>query len=191
MVVDEEVVQALGEVDRLGLRVFVASCAERFSQVFCLLRASDTIRAADVDHFVETLIDLWDTESLSDVLDNRRSQLVAFPELQPNELGFTKVEDVYSFYSVLVTMYAVESAGAGSSEKAVRSAHAALNAMGQLDQNVPSGFFFDGENDRQLEIVRYLTNLGSESIDIAEVRAGDQVISRHRGEVILARVAGA
>ncbi|WP_406356981.1 hypothetical protein OHB56_31640 [Streptomyces sp. NBC_01635] len=121
-----------GEVPRL----YVAACAERMASLFVGLRASAPGREADLDFYAESVRDLWYADRpLADAAERVRL-LERFPELQPDEEGITDVADTYAFFAVLSLRYALLAHGSGNADDAVSCGHAALTAMGLLDQNV-------------------------------------------------------
>ncbi|MEV6350796.1 hypothetical protein [Actinoplanes sp. NPDC051851] len=175
MVVDEETVQALRGGGGLLARIFAASCAERLAQVFCAVRAPDPSRADDIAYVVETLEYLWDLELQNGIFDERREHLLSFVELQPNDLGFTQVDDIYSFYGCLVLMYATKCAAtAGDPEAAISCAHASLTAMGQLDQNIEVPRYFSSEKDRQRATIVGVGN----RIQLDRIRDDDRIVTQ-------------
>jgi hypothetical protein len=184
MVVDKDVQRSLGAVGGRELRIFVASCAERLSQVFCAIRASDPSRAEDIAYVVESLEDLWNLEIPAEPFGARRERLESFPEFEPTEVGLIEVADIYSFYGLLVLMYAVGCAASGDPREAVSCAHVALTAMGQLDQNIVGASFFSEEKVRQAEVL----DLVERSVALFDIRHNDSVIGQRRAEAILARL---
>ncbi|WP_329453569.1 hypothetical protein OG894_44365 (plasmid) [Streptomyces sp. NBC_01724] len=104
--------------------------------LFVGLRAGAPGREADLDVDAESVRDLWYADRpLADAAERVRL-LERFPELQPNEEGITDVADTYSFFAVLCLRYALLAHGSGNADDAVSCGHAALTAMGMLDQNV-------------------------------------------------------
>ncbi|MFE7707294.1 hypothetical protein ACFU6I_16135 [Streptomyces sp. NPDC057486] len=88
------------------------------------------------DFYAESVRDLWYADrSLADAAERVRL-LERFPELQPNEEGITDVADTYAFFAALSLRYALLAHGLGNADDAVSCGHAALTAMGMLDQNV-------------------------------------------------------
>lgn len=153
MVVDAAVAEFLRRSERITLAVFVASCAERMAQLFTGLRGGEASRFEDVDLYLEILEELWDPDLSGSVFAARLEVLEEFIELQPSEEGLASVVDIYSFYGVLCMRYAVLCRANGEAEDAVRCAHASLTALGQLDQNIPQGAFFEGEREYQHRIM--------------------------------------
>ncbi|WP_432841104.1 hypothetical protein [Dactylosporangium sp. CA-092794] len=187
MVVDEGTVRALREGSGQLARIFAASCAERLVQVFCAARATDLSRADDIAYVVETLEDLWDLKRPTGTFDDRREHLLSFPELQPNEMGFTQVADIYSFYGCLVLMYATKCAAAGGDpEAAVSCAHASLTAMGQLDQNVAGATFFSEEKSRQEATIDRF----GKGAPVARIRDDDRIAAQELVTAIQDRISG-
>ncbi|MFV2110583.1 hypothetical protein [Micromonospora sp. LOL_015] len=187
MVVDEETVRALRGGDGQLARIFAASCAERLVQVFCAVRAVDPSRADDIAYVVETLEDLWDLRRPARLLDGRREHLLLFPELQPNDLGFTEADDIYSFYGCLVLMYATKCAATGGDpEVAISCAHASLTALGQLDQNVAGATYLSDERSRQKATIDGVKN----RTPLARIRDDDRVAAQELVTAIRNRVGG-
>jgi hypothetical protein len=180
-------VRALREGDGQLARIFAASCAERLVQVFCAVRAVDSSRADDIAYVVETIEDLWDLERPAGSFDERREHLLSFPELQPNDVGFTQVADIYSFCGCLVLMYATKCAAAGGDpDAAVSCAHASLTAMGLLDQNVAGATYFSDEKARQKATIDRLVS-GS---PLARIRDDDRIVALEMVTAIRDRVSG-
>lgn len=180
MVVDEGVASALRRPGDTNTRLFVAGCAERMAQLFTGLRGGDPERAADVDLFVLALDELWDSRSLDEVFATRLASLEAFPELQPDEVELASVADIYSFYAVVVARHACAYRASGAAEDALRCAHAALTAMGQLDQNIAGGAFMAQEYDCQAREINYGRRNGSADIESRQLRSTDQGVGVER-----------
>jgi len=187
VVVDDGVAAALraGGVD--GLQLFVASCAERMAQLFTGVRGTDPSRQADVDLLLGTLEDLW-TPGLADrQFGERQEHLEHFFELQPSEDELVDVADIYAFYAVLVARYACVYRAIGDSEDSIRCAHAVLTAMGQLDQNVPDGHYFEDERRYQRRRVELFNRADSGPVDTLALRREDQSVSLNLLSVIQSR----
>ncbi|WP_371613114.1 hypothetical protein [Streptomyces clavifer] len=134
--VERAVVEALGDGGSEAIRLYVAAGTERMTPLFMGLRASTPGRESDLDFYAESVRDLWYADRpLADAAERVRL-LEQFPELQPNEEGITDVVDTYAFFAVLTLRYALLAHGSGSADDAVSCGHAALTAMGMLDQNV-------------------------------------------------------
>ncbi|GAA3475676.1 hypothetical protein GCM10018966_002020 [Streptomyces yanii] len=119
-----------------AIRLYAAACTERMAPLFMGLRANTPGREADLDFYAESVRDLWHVDRpLADSAERVRL-LERFPELQPNEEGITDVVDTYAFFAVLTLRYALLAHGSGDADDAVSCGHAALTAMGMLDQNV-------------------------------------------------------
>ncbi|MFD4135244.1 hypothetical protein [Streptomyces goshikiensis] len=134
--VEEAVTEALREEGGEAIRLYVSACTERMAPLFVSLRASAPGREADLDFYAECVRDLWYADRpLADAAE-RVGLLERFPELQPDEEGITDVADTYAFFAVLCLRYALLAHNSGSADDAVSCGHAALTAMGLLDQNV-------------------------------------------------------
>ncbi|WP_327307888.1 hypothetical protein OG730_34405 [Streptomyces sp. NBC_01298] len=132
-----------------AVRLYVAACAERMAPLFVGLRAGVSGREADVDLYVESVSGLWHADRpLADVAERVRL-LERFPELQPHEEGITGVADTYAFFGALGLRYALLANGSGSADDAVSCGHAALTAMGMLDQNAVGASFLADEQRLQ------------------------------------------
>jgi hypothetical protein len=186
VVVDEQIADRLQTADRRTLRLFAAGCAERLAETFCAVRSGDETRAADIATVVEALDDLWNLDVPADAFDARRARIEALPELQPSELGLSKVEDVYPFYAVLVLMYALRCAATADPQTAVSAAHAVLTATGQLDRNVSGASFFAAEQARQAAELAALESGG----EPAELRDQDRTMALALAKVVLGRIDG-
>ncbi|MFD3442786.1 hypothetical protein ACFWU3_35475 [Streptomyces sp. NPDC058685] len=147
--VEGAVIEALHNGGAEAIRLYVAACAERMAPLFVGLRAGESGREADLDLYVECVRDLWHADRpLAGAAENVR-QVERFPELQPNEEGITDVADTYAFFAALCLRYALLSHGSGKADDAVSCGHAALTAMGMLDQNVPGARFLAEEHRLQ------------------------------------------
>ncbi|MEU0673455.1 hypothetical protein ABZ330_11240 [Streptomyces sp. NPDC006172] len=147
--VEGAVTEALHDGGGEVIRLYVAACAERMAPLFVGLRAGEPRREADLDFCAEAVRDLWNADRpLADAAERVR-QLERFPELQPNEEGITDVASTYAFFAVLCLRYALVAHGSGSADDAVSCGHAALTALGMLDQNVPGARFLAEEQRLQ------------------------------------------
>jgi hypothetical protein len=138
----------------------------------------------DIARVVESLEDLWDPAAPSSKFDASRRDVESFAELQPSELGHTKVEDIYPFYASLVLMYALKCAASGDPQPAISCAHALLTAMGQLDQNVANASFFDNEKERQASVLALLAR----GTPLTEIRDADRTVGQALAEIVLSRI---
>ncbi|MFD7084219.1 hypothetical protein [Streptomyces sp. NPDC059918] len=76
-----------------------------------------------------------------------------FPELQPDEEGVTGVADTYALFAALCLRHALLAHDSGNADDAVSCGHAALTAMGMLDQDVPgAGFLADEQRLQSLSL---------------------------------------
>ncbi len=145
--VAEDVVEELQTGGDGVVRLYVAACVERMAPLFIGLRTGEAGREADVDLYKESVVDLWKTDRpLSDAAERARL-LEGFPELGPAEDGITDVVGTYTFFACLVLRYALLANGSGNADHAVSCGHAALTAMGMLDQNV-AGAAFQADEQR-------------------------------------------
>ncbi|MGW0903186.1 hypothetical protein [Streptomyces sp. NPDC002853] len=118
------------------VRLYVAACAERMAPLFVGLRAGEPGREADLDLYAESVSGLWLADRpLADAAERVR-RLERFPELQPDKERVTGVADTYAFFAALCLRYALPAHTSGNADDAVSCGHAALTAMGMLDQNV-------------------------------------------------------
>lgn len=141
--VEEAVTEALRDGGDEVIRLYAAACAERMAPLFVGLRAGTPGREADLDFYAESVRELWYAAA------EGVRQLERFPELQPNEEGITDVADTYAFFAVLCLRYALLAHGSGNADDAVSCGHAALTAMGMLDQNVAGAGFLAEEQRLQ------------------------------------------
>ncbi|MFE6869325.1 hypothetical protein ACFVFS_22575 [Kitasatospora sp. NPDC057692] len=179
--VEETVVEALHTGGDEVARLFVAACTERMAPLFIGLRAGEPERGADVDFFVQSTGELWFTDrSLSDAAD-RAGQLDRFPELQPVEDGITGIVDTYTFFAGLVLRYGLLANGTGDVDHALSCGHAALTAMGMLDQNVGGNAFRSDEQRLQSLSV---------SGDAAGLWDASVTAGRERFRAVLSRTSG-
>ncbi|MEU1123303.1 hypothetical protein ABZ371_06885 [Streptomyces sp. NPDC005899] len=147
--VEEAVTEALRDGGDEGIRLYAAACAERMAPLFVGLRAGAPGREADLDFYAESVRGLWYADRpLANAAEGVR-RLERFPELQPNEAGITDVADTYAFFAVLCLRYALLAHGSGNADDAVSCGHAALTAMGMLDQNVAGAGFLAQEQRLQ------------------------------------------
>ncbi|WP_020140985.1 hypothetical protein [Streptomyces sp. 351MFTsu5.1] len=144
-----DVAQALHDRGAETIRLYVAACVERMAPLFVGLRAGSHGREADLDRYAASVRDLWHADRpLADAVERIRL-LERFPELQPHEDGITGVADTYAFFAVLCLRYALSAHGSGSAADAVSCGHAALTAMGMLDQNMAGAEFLAEEQRLQ------------------------------------------
>jgi hypothetical protein len=145
--VEGAVAEALRDSGGEVIRLYVAACAERMAPLFIGLRAGVPGREADLGFCVRSVRDLWHTgQPLADAAE-RVSVLERFPELQPSEEGITDVADTYAFFGALVLRHALLANDTGDAHDALACGHAALTAMGMLDQNL-AGAGFSAEEQR-------------------------------------------
>ncbi|WP_329574944.1 hypothetical protein OG500_38050 [Kitasatospora sp. NBC_01250] len=170
--VEEDVVEELQTGGDEAVRLYVAACAERMAPLFLGLRTGEAGREADVELFTESVLDLWGTDRpLSDAADRARL-LEGFPELQLTEDGITDIVGTYTFFACLVLRYALLANGSGSADHALSCGHAALTAMGMLDQNI-AGAGFRAEEQR----LQSLSASGNAAgVRDASVRAGRECL---------------
>jgi hypothetical protein len=187
VVVDEAVASALRELSPTRVEVFVASCAERMSQIFTGLRGTDPLRGEDIDNVVRLLGALWDADASADVFQGPAESLSRFPELQPSDEEVVDVTEIYSFYAVLVLRYAAQHRVSGDSEAALQCAHACLTAMGQLDQNLSGSALFAQEAECQRRVVSQITSEEPSPELLSRLRDSDRTISRERLAAVLGR----
>ncbi len=132
-----------------AIRRYVAACAERMAPLFVGLRAGEPGREADLDFYAEAVRDLWCADRPLTDAAGRVRRLERFPELRTNEQGITDLADTYAFFAVLCLRYAVSAHGSGNADDAVSCGHAALTALGMLDQNVSGARFLAEEHRLQ------------------------------------------
>jgi hypothetical protein len=179
--VEEAVVEALQAGGDEAVRLYVAACAERMAPLFIGLRAGDSARKADVDFVVESVGGLWFADRpLPDAVD-RVGRLERLPELQPAEEGITDVADTYTFFAALVLRYALLANGSGEVDHAVSCGHAALTAMGMLDQNATGASF--AADERRLQSL-------SVSDTVAGLWEASVAAGRERFRAVLSRTTG-
>ncbi|MFJ7067883.1 hypothetical protein [Streptomyces sp. NPDC101115] len=134
--VEKAVAKALRDGGCEAICLYVSACAERMAPLFVGLRAGAPGREADLDFYAESVRDLWYADRPLADAAKRVRLLERFPELQPDEEGITDVADTYAFFAVLCLRYALLAHGSGNADDALSCGHAALTAMGMLDQNV-------------------------------------------------------
>ncbi|MFE5535888.1 hypothetical protein [Streptomyces sp. NPDC056492] len=133
--VEGAVEEALRDGRGEAVRLYVAACAERMAPLFVGLRGVPG-READLDLYVESLSGLWLADRpIADAAERVRL-LERFPELQPDEEGIAGVADTYAFFAALCLRHALLAHNSGNADDAVSCGHAALTAMGMLDESV-------------------------------------------------------
>jgi hypothetical protein len=177
-IVDEQVSRILGTLDERGLRLFVASCAERSAQVFCQLQAGNSARAGDLAFFVETIEDLWNLDVPAEAFAERGARLAAFPELEePEDPGGEQPEaaaETFTFDAVLVLEDAINCARSGDAEKARDAAHMSLTAMDGIDLDETDTRFLEEEYERQTQVLTMI----QAGAPATEIREGDLAFAR-------------
>lgn len=139
--VDEAVSETLRGGNGMTIRLYVAACAERMAPLFVGLRVGEAGQEADVDFYAESVRDLWFADRpLLDAAERVRG-VERFPELQPGDEEITDVLGTYTFFAALVLRYALLANSTGNPDDAMSCGHAALTAMGMLDQNVAGAGF--------------------------------------------------
>ncbi|MFF7385307.1 hypothetical protein [Streptomyces griseoluteus] len=121
--------------------------------LFVGLRAGAPGREADLDFYAESVRDLWHADRpIAGTLERVR-RLERFPELRPREEAITDVVGTYAFFAALCLRYALLAHGSGNADDAVSCGHAALTAMGMLDQNMAgAGFLADEQRLQSLSV---------------------------------------
>ncbi|MGW8777543.1 hypothetical protein ACWGNM_05660 [Streptomyces sp. NPDC055796] len=99
----------------------------------------------DLGLCAESVRELWHADRPLAGVAERVRLLERFPELQPNEEGITDVADTYALFAALCLRYAMLAHSSGNADTALSCGHAALTAMGMLDQNVPGARFLAEE----------------------------------------------
>ncbi|MGV9316556.1 hypothetical protein ACWDR0_30880 [Streptomyces sp. NPDC003691] len=147
--VEGAVAEALRDGGGEAVRLYAAACVERMAPLFVGLRAGEPGREADQDFYAGSVHGLWHADRpLADAAERVR-RLERFPELRPSEEGISDVGDTYAFFAALCLRYALLAHGSGSADDAVSCGHAALTAMGMLDQNVAGAGFLAEEQRLQ------------------------------------------
>ncbi|TXS33219.1 hypothetical protein EAO74_04450 [Streptomyces sp. gb1(2016)] len=124
-----------------------------------------------MDLFVESVRDLWFADRPLANAAERVRRLERFPELQPNEEGITDVADTYAFFAALCLRYALLAHGSGNADDAVSCGHAALTAMGMLDQNVAgAGLLADEQRLQSLSLSGDAADLWDASVTAGRER---------------------
>lgn len=185
MVVDPALVESLRCGERARLSLFVASCTERMAQLFTGLRGVDPGRAEDVGLYLEILEEVWRFGLPGRAFSPRVDVLREFEELQPAEEELVNVDDIYAFYAVLCLRYAVLYRRDGHAESAVRCAHVALTALGQLDRSVARSAFFEEESEFQRRVL--LVDMESEH-SLLQLRRDDRAAGRTRWLAVNSRL---
>lgn len=148
--VTEGVAEALRGGGVQAIRLYVAACTERMAPLFMGLRVNEPGRKSDLVLYADCLRDLWYADRPLAAAAERAGMLERFPELQPDEAGVIDIADTYAFFGVLTLRHAVLAHGSGDADSAASCGHAALTAMGMLDQNVAGGGFLAEEQRLQL-----------------------------------------
>ncbi|MBV1941763.1 hypothetical protein KUF83_35180 [Streptomyces sp. BV286] len=147
--VEEAVAEELRAGGGEAVRLYVSACTERMAPLFMGLRTGAPGREAELDFYAESVRDLWYVDRpLADAAERVRL-LERFPELQLDEEGITDAADTYAFFAVLCLRYALLAHGSGSADEAVSCGHAALTAMGMVDQNTAGASFLAEEQRLQ------------------------------------------
>ncbi|MGG7576071.1 hypothetical protein [Streptomyces sirii] len=95
--------------------------------------------------------------------------------------GTTDVADTYSFFAVLSLRYALPAHGSGNVEDAVSCGHAALTAMGMLDQNVAgAGFLPEEQRLQRISLSGATTGLWDTSVRVGQERFRAVLSRLHR-----------
>ncbi|MFD7618188.1 hypothetical protein [Streptomyces sp. NPDC059802] len=144
------------------------------------LRAGGVGREADLDFYMESVRDLWCADRPLADASERVHVLEQFPELQPSDEGISDAVGTYTFFAALVLRYALLADASGSADDAGSCGHAALTAMGMLDQNV-KGAAFRNEEER-LQIL-------SVSGDVAGLWEASVEAGRERFRAVVSRTA--
>ncbi|MFE0462777.1 hypothetical protein ACFW1A_26335 [Kitasatospora sp. NPDC058965] len=139
--VAQDIVEELRTGADEAVRLYVAACAERMAPLFIGLHTGEAGREADVELYKKSVSDLWRTDRPLPDAAQRARLLDRFPELQPAEDGITDTVGTYAFFACLVLRYALLANASGSADHAVSCGHAALTAMGMLDQNIAGAAF--------------------------------------------------
>ncbi|MGW6981769.1 hypothetical protein ACWGE1_20375 [Streptomyces sp. NPDC054932] len=147
--VEGAVAEALRAGDGETVRLYAAACAERAVPLFIGLRAGMPDRKADLDLCVESVRGLWYADRALPDAAERARVLEGFPELRSREDGesITDVAGTYAFFGVLVLRYALLANASADADHALSCGHAALTAMGLLDQNLAAGGRFRAQEE--------------------------------------------
>ncbi|RAJ32847.1 hypothetical protein K353_05845 [Kitasatospora sp. SolWspMP-SS2h] len=178
--VEQNVVEELQTGGDEPVRLYVAACAERMAPLFIALRTGETGRETDVELYTDSVAGLWQTDRLLSDAAERAHLLDRFPELQSTEDGITDVVGTYTFFACLVLRYVLLANGSGSADHAVSCGHAALTAMGMLDQNI-AGAAFQADEQRLQTL--------SASGNAAGIWDASMAAGRERLRAVLSRVA--
>ena len=185
MVVAEAVAAAIRGQSQAQVATFVASCAERMTQVFTGLSGDDPARSGDADVVIRLVEDLWDPAIPAAAFQDYVTSLEGFQELEPRDEEIVDVVGIYTFCSVLVLRYAALYRSSADAEDALKCAHVSLTAMGQLDQNLQDAEFFAQETELQ----RHVSSLGGRGANsIQRLRDNDRAVSRQRLVAIQGRL---
>ncbi|MFE5484044.1 hypothetical protein [Streptomyces sp. NPDC056527] len=178
--VEEAVAQTLHRAGGETVRLYVAACAERMVPLVLGLRADGAGRDTDRDFYVECVRDLWCADRpLADACERVRV-LEQFPELQPRDEGISGAADTYAFFSALVLRHALVANHSGNVRAAMSCGHAALTAMGMLDQNTGGAVF--GDEEKRLQLL-------SVSGEVAGLWERSVAAGRERLRAVLSRTA--
>ncbi|WLW54705.1 hypothetical protein [Streptomyces sp. YU58] len=190
MVVDEAVAATLRGQSQVQVAIFVASCAERMTQVFTGLSGGDPARDGDTDVVIRLVEDLWDPVLSPTSFREYVTSLEGFQELEPSDEEIVDVAGIYSFYSVLVLRYAALYRVSGDVEDALKCAHASLTSMGQLDRNLPGVEFFAQEAECQQNAASIPSSNNRDSGLFLSLRESDRNVSRERLAAVQSRLGG-
>ncbi|MEV5689116.1 MULTISPECIES: hypothetical protein [unclassified Streptomyces] len=180
--VDEAVVETLRGGDGEMVRLYVAACTERMAPLFVGLRVGSAGREGDVDFYLESVRNLWHVDRPRSDAPERVRVLERFPELRPaDDEVVTDVVGINTFFAALVLRYALLANGSGSADDAVSCGHAALTAMGMMDQNVLGAGFLAQEHGLQSLSV---------SGDVAGLWEASTEAGRERFRTVLGRTVG-
>ncbi|WP_234437155.1 hypothetical protein [Streptomyces maremycinicus] len=170
--VEKAVAQALHDGSGEVICLYAAACAERMAPLFIGLRAEVPGREADLDFYAQSVSDLWHTDRpLADAAE-RVHLLEQFPELQPDrEETITDVADTYAYFAVLTLRHAMAAHHSRNADDAASCGHAALTAMGMLDQNVAgAGHLAEEQRLQHLSLSSDTANLWGASVTAGRER---------------------